>query len=134
MTADQNIDRHSVREAFRKARLLRRDRENMNLRARLARITNLLAGGHHSEALRVGLSSAREEASIASWVQEWSGMKGAVDTAWVAKSARAMTTEQLKVLWGLYDGREGFMSEAEVTGEAVHLVLSERGESDFCAR
>ena len=45
--------------------------------------------------------------------------------------ARRMSTEYLKVLWDRYDGVN--TADPEISGEAVHLVLNERGEGAYCA-
>lgn len=45
--------------------------------------------------------------------------------------ARASTTDHLKRLWDSYDGAE--TADDEISGEAVHLVLNERGEGRYCA-
>ena len=43
----------------------------------------------------------------------------------------AMPTDDLKRLWDSYDGAE--TADPEVSGEAVHLVLNQRGEGIYCA-
>lgn len=46
------------------------------------------------------------------------------------RRARALSTDALKALWDSYDGAE--TADPEIHGEAVHLVLNERGEGDYC--
>lgn len=47
------------------------------------------------------------------------------------KAARQLSTSALKALWDSYDGAE--TSDPAISGEAVHLVLNERGEGLYCA-
>lgn len=47
------------------------------------------------------------------------------------EKCRAMATDDLKRLWDSYDGAE--TADPEVSGEAVHLVLNQRGEGIYCA-
>ena len=45
--------------------------------------------------------------------------------------ARRLSTDALKRLWDSYDG--AVTSDPEISGEAVHCVLNERGEGRYCA-
>lgn len=45
--------------------------------------------------------------------------------------ARKLSTIELKALWDSYDGAE--TADYLISGEAVHLVLNERGEGKYCA-
>lgn len=47
------------------------------------------------------------------------------------KIARTLSTDALKNLWDSYDGVE--TSNKLISGEAVYLVLNERGEGKYCA-
>lgn len=45
--------------------------------------------------------------------------------------ARKLSTEELKRLWDSYDGAD--TADDAISGEAVHIVLNERGEGRYCA-
>lgn len=45
--------------------------------------------------------------------------------------ARKEATDDLKRLWDSYDGAE--TANPLISGEAVHMVLNERGEGKYCA-
>lgn len=47
------------------------------------------------------------------------------------RKARSLDTDTLKRLWDSYDGTA--TSDEEISGEAVHRVLNERGEGSYCA-
>lgn len=44
---------------------------------------------------------------------------------------RTLATDQIKALWDSYDG--AVTADPEISGEAVHMVLNERGEGAYCA-
>jgi hypothetical protein len=48
-------------------------------------------------------------------------------------TARGMTTTELKAAWDRYDGTDESIGIERLTGEAIHLVLNERGEGQYCA-
>ena len=70
------------------------------------------------------------------WPEAWRGMivegerirREPYGTAY----ARNMTTEHLKLLWDRYDGSDDAIGDDEISGEAIHMVLCERGESSYC--
>lgn len=47
------------------------------------------------------------------------------------KYTRTLPTDELKRLWDGYDGAE--VGDRNTSGEAVHAVLNERGEGEYCA-
>jgi hypothetical protein len=55
------------------------------------------------------------------------------ETAWQAEldRTRRCSTKRLKQLWDQYDGTT--TGVPDISGEAVHRILNERGEGDYCA-
>ncbi len=55
------------------------------------------------------------------------------ETAWQAEldRTRRYSTERLKELWDQYDGIT--TGVPDISGEAVHRILNERGDGDYCA-
>lgn len=78
-----------------------------------------------------------DNATISPWINAWANMLDEGDRIqsefYGTRYARTLTTEKLKALWDLYDGCDRSIGDDLISGEAIHTVLNERGEGEYCA-